>query len=536
MGHPPRPHARSAQAGPTRESGNASSSRAGPTCESGNASSAPGPVVQPALSPEDSGSDSSSSPSVKRQRQHLASSSCAHSQSYAPPFDPGACGNHLKDKSRKGPDVWGKKGRNKLPDSYWANRRGEDPSFDFVLEFFKFRLDHNNNPMSNKLGMPAKETDGWWRFPILSNRSSGESNGGEWKTAWHGTTFGCIYSILYHEEMLESKTEGHMKKNLQGVYCHKADTAHKAENYMVFEDVGSNGHWWAAMLELSVDRSWSVGRTVGDQWVQPADSVVLRQLWVCGRSHEEMQDSSSFWVSPWNPKQEVNPITVFANGVAPLRAKRDIQARTTVQIEKALTSSLPFYTGPSTELLELAAEKESAAQQARQHAMAGTTEAVEPDVNDRDSFRPCSESDAADQDSTATRWSPSNSAAVVDPTVNLAVALTRTCQWCWSPKSPLCFECIISMKQKKARALDPEARWRLPCAASDLSEEFLEQMSEDAWDVYGTEEYSRLSDLFQDIDSWSDWDKDPIKEYLESMTNRAHQANALADAWVDAIP
>jgi hypothetical protein len=89
------------------------------------------------------------------------------------------------------------------------------------------------------------------------------------------------------------------------------------------------------------------------------------------------------------------------------------------------------------------------------------------------------------------------------------------------------------MKQKKARALDPEARWRLPCAASDLSEEFLEQMSEDAWDVYGTEEYSRLSDLFQDIDSWSDWDKDPIKEYLESMTNRAHQANALADAWVD---
>ena len=53
MGHPPRPRARSALAGPTRESGNASSSRAGPTCESGNASSAPGPVVQPALSPED---------------------------------------------------------------------------------------------------------------------------------------------------------------------------------------------------------------------------------------------------------------------------------------------------------------------------------------------------------------------------------------------------------------------------------------------------------------------------------------------------
>ena len=63
------------------------------------------------------------------------------------------------------------------------------------------------------------------------------------------------YSILYHDEMLESNTGGHMQKHLQGVYCHKADTAHKAENYMVFEDVGSNGHWWAAMLQLSVDRS-----------------------------------------------------------------------------------------------------------------------------------------------------------------------------------------------------------------------------------------------------------------------------------------
>ena len=341
MGHPPRPHARSAQAGPTRESGNASSSRAGPTCESGNASSAPGPVVQPALSPEDSGSDSSSSPSVKRQRQHLASSSCAHSQSCAPLFDPGACGNHLKDKSRKGPDVWGRRGRNKLSSSYWANRRREDPIIDFVWEFFQFRHDRNNNPMSNKLGMPEKEPDGWWRFPILSNRSSGESSGGQLKTGRLGTTFPCIYSILYHDEMLESNTEGHMKKNLQGVYCHKADTAHKAENYMVFEDVGSNGHWWAAMLELSVDRS--VGRTVGDQWVQPADSVVLRQLWVCGRTHEQMQDSSSFWVSPWNPKQEVNPITIFANGVAPLREKRDMQARKTEQIGQALTRSFPFY-------------------------------------------------------------------------------------------------------------------------------------------------------------------------------------------------
>ena len=103
MGHPP------------RESGNASSSRVVPTFESGNASSAPGPasrrmrtaherrvrpIVQPPLSPismpanlpEDSGSDLSSSPCVKRQRKPR--------QCLAPPFDPDSCGNHLKDGSR----------------------------------------------------------------------------------------------------------------------------------------------------------------------------------------------------------------------------------------------------------------------------------------------------------------------------------------------------------------------------------------------------------------------------------------------------
>ena len=145
MGHPPQAHARSAQAGPTRESGNASSAEAGPTCESGNASSAqtvppvesplppislPAELPVPPHAPEDSRSDqaspprleamaavsddSASAPSVKRQRQLPASSSCAHSKSLAPPFHKDACGNHLRDKSRI-LTVWGRKGRNQLP-------------------------------------------------------------------------------------------------------------------------------------------------------------------------------------------------------------------------------------------------------------------------------------------------------------------------------------------------------------------------------------------------------------------------------------
>ena len=183
-----------------------------------------------------------------------------------------------------------------------------------------------------------------------------------------------------------------MKKDLQGVYCHKPGTSRKAENYLVFENVFSNGHWWGAMLELSVDRA--VGKTVGDQWVQPAESVILRALWVCGRTHDQMKDSTCFWVSPWDPKVEVNPSTIFANGVTPLRAKRDMQAFKTEQIGQALTRSLPVYGGPSTETLILEAEREAAALQARQHSLAGTSEAVSASDSQM-------ELDALDDDKTA---------------------------------------------------------------------------------------------------------------------------------------
>ena len=515
MGHPP------------RESGNASSSRVVPTFESGNASSAPGPasrrmrtaherrvrpIVQPPLSPismpanlpQDSGSDLSSSPCVKRQRQPR--------QCLAPPFDPDSCGNHLKDGSRT-VAPWGKTGRKKLSKLYWDNMCTEEPTIDCVLDFFHWRLDRNGVPMSNKLGKPKNQKKGWWRFPMLPIKSPGNSSGEQWNIAWHGTNFECLYSIVYHDEMLESNQKGHMKANLQGVYCHKAGTSGQAENYMVFKDVFSNGQWWGALLELNVNRA--VGRTTGDQWVQPAESVIVQGLWVCGRTHEQMIDSSWFWISPWDPIKEVNPIKIFGEGVAPLRKKREMQARKTEQIGEALTSSLPFYGNPSTQILILEAEKESAAQQGRQHALAGISGAVPdvldddniadnwdtdggvgPDVDDRDSFRPCPDSD------------------------------------CWSPHYPMCPSCMEAMKQKKARALDGKARWRLPCADSDLSEETLKQMSEDATDVYGTEEYSQLCDLFQGIDSWRDGDKDPIKEYLQSMTDRAHHANALANAWI----
>ena len=92
--------------------------------------------------------------------------------------------------------------------------------------------------------------------------------------------------------------------------------------------------------------------------------------------------------------------------------------------------------------------------------------------------------------------------------MHLSVAPIRACDRCWSPHHPMCPSCMESMKLKKARALDPEARWHPTRAADDVSEEALKRMSQDAFKgpcgrVPG---YSRLSDLFGDIDaaSWND--------------------------------
>ena len=113
-----------------------------------------------------------SAPSVKRQRQLPASSSCAHSKSLAPPFHKDACGNHLRDKSRI-LAVWVRKGRTKLPKSYRDDKCPEMPSIDFVLEFFQFRHDRNSAAMSNKLGKPEQQQKGWRRIPILPITSPG---------------------------------------------------------------------------------------------------------------------------------------------------------------------------------------------------------------------------------------------------------------------------------------------------------------------------------------------------------------------------
>jgi hypothetical protein len=72
---------------------------------------------------------------------------------------------------------------------------------------------------------------------------------------------------------LESRDNWNTRHVREGVHCHGPQTAEKAERYMVFEHVFSDGAWWGTKFELLVDRE--CGKKVGDQWVQKADSVQI---------------------------------------------------------------------------------------------------------------------------------------------------------------------------------------------------------------------------------------------------------------------
>ena len=219
----------------------------------------------------------------------------------APPYDSGACGNPYELRNET---FWGRRSFRLLPESYWNSKCDETPAIDLVLDFMNLRHDRNGEPLSKKLGPVEKHPDGWWRLPIVSAL---KPSGGYWSTAWHATKYSCLYSIMYHEQLQESN----IRSNLRGVWCYKAAMFHKATAFAVFENVFSNGHWWGVLLELMVDRD--VGRSVGDRWVQPFDSVRLQALWICGRNHDEMMNGTAMCVSSWDPKAEVNPIKFFPN-------------------------------------------------------------------------------------------------------------------------------------------------------------------------------------------------------------------------------
>merc|ERR1712137_534984 len=116
---------------------------------------------------------------------------------------------------------------------------------------------------------------------------------------------------MYHGKLKESRDEDRGERILSGspgVYFHKDDTAAKAENYVRFVPLFKDGTFWASKWEVRVNRDERVivpRKT--DQWVQSASSVRLIALWLCGRTANELENSTEVALS-WQPEQEANPL------------------------------------------------------------------------------------------------------------------------------------------------------------------------------------------------------------------------------------
>ena len=182
------------------------------------------------------------------------------------------------------------------------------------LEFLRRRAGPDGTPIVERLGMPVLKSDGWIRLELLLADDSCFTEG--WERAWHGCKFEALYSIIYNGQLYESRSRSrgermlaaHEAEGAPGVYLHKDGTQHKAENYMRFVQLCGDSIFWAAIWEVRVKRADRIDRAAWntDQWVQPARSVRLVALWLCGRNASQMRQGDEVAVC-WKPELEAHP-------------------------------------------------------------------------------------------------------------------------------------------------------------------------------------------------------------------------------------
>ena len=182
--------------------------------------------------------------------------------------------------------------------------------------FLEKRSGPDGEPITKKLEEPVKQGDGWFRLRWLDYQSiwmpqvSLAGGSAEWARAWHGCPIEAVYSIAYHGILMESCDESHghrFSPESPGVYVHRHELAHKAENYTCFCPLFGDGVFWAAKWELHVDRADKVvprGKT--DQWIQRSRSVRLVALWLCGKTIDQLENGTLVAVK-WNPLLEAHP-------------------------------------------------------------------------------------------------------------------------------------------------------------------------------------------------------------------------------------
>ena len=219
-----------------------------------------------------------------------------------PKFEMQSCGRPSDWSRNESSGFWNNKVKR------WFQRLGKQPAWPHIgkfLQFLAIRPDAEGKPISEKLGPATFENNEWFRFQWLEFTAEADADlaANGWERAWHGSKLEALYSIMYQGHLVQG--ERHLADK-PGVYVHKDSTRDKAENYIRFVPLMCDGVFWAVKWEVRANRQDFVPNPGSDQWVQPARSIQLAALWVCGRNAAQMQNGHAVsW--EWKPLKEANP-------------------------------------------------------------------------------------------------------------------------------------------------------------------------------------------------------------------------------------
>ena len=135
---------------------------------------------------------------------------------------------------------------------------------------------------------------------------------GDWKRAYHATSFQSLYAILTSGVIMESSyLDGQRclyekEEPIIGVYVSKEVEVKEDVYYCTFTPLLGRC-MWGPVLELLVDRNDKVKSKHPTQWMQPSRSIVITGLRFHGIAPNKMQPNKHHYQEKWISSLEIPP-------------------------------------------------------------------------------------------------------------------------------------------------------------------------------------------------------------------------------------
>ena len=135
---------------------------------------------------------------------------------------------------------------------------------------------------------------------------------GDWKRAYHATSFQSLYAILTSGVIVESSyMDGQRclyekEEPIIGVYVSKDVEVKEDVYYCTFTPLIGRC-MWGAVLELLVDRNDKIKSKHPTQWMQPSRSILITGLRFHGVAPNKMQPNKHHYQDRWISSLEIPP-------------------------------------------------------------------------------------------------------------------------------------------------------------------------------------------------------------------------------------